>query len=166
MAKAAHSRPDRLADELDVTLEAFQRLVESLTAEQWLMRGANFPQRLNDEDEGRTVGVIAHHVAVTGDFILGRIQGSLAGRKPAPFDFKEFNAAHAGQHSGVGKPEVAELLRESRPRLVAGVRAITDDQLDQTQQTAAGPLLIQAWIERVLIGHVKGHQGSIEAAIR
>jgi hypothetical protein len=166
MGETAATRSEQLATELEATIERFRRLVESLTAEQWLARGANYPQRLNDEDEGRAAGVIAHHVAANGDFILERIQATLAGRPLAPLDFKAENAAHAHQNAAVGKAEVLELLRESAPRLAAAVRAIPDDRLDEALQTPAGPLTIEARIQRVLIGHVKSHQGSIEAAIR
>jgi hypothetical protein len=110
--------------------------------------------------------VIAHHVAVNGDFILERIQATLAGRPLPPLDFKGLNAAHAEQNAAVEKTTVLEILRESGPRLAAGVRAISDEQLDQAVETAAGTLSIEARIQRVLIGHVKTHQGSIEAAIR
>jgi hypothetical protein len=45
------------------------------------------------------------------------------------------------------------------------VRSIPDDQLDIERSTPAGPMSAAARVERVLIGHLKQHQGSIEGAI-
>jgi hypothetical protein len=158
-------RAARLADQFETVQGDFIRLVESLTEEQWRLTGKNHPKRINDEDEGRTVGVIAHHVATSGDIIMGRIQTTLEGRPLAPANSREVNAKHAVEHSDVSRDEVARILRESGPRLAAAVRAIPDDQLDQSLDTPAGPMSIAQRLELVLIGHVKQHQGSIEAAI-
>jgi hypothetical protein len=66
----------------------------------------------------------------------------------------------------VTKDEVLRLLRASKPRISTAVRAIPDDQLDVQRNTPAGPMSAAQRVERVLIGHMKQHQGSIEAAIR
>ena len=48
------------------------------------MRGRNTPgQRINDEDEARPLGVIAHHVAVNQTVIMKRIQAVLSD-EPTP----------------------------------------------------------------------------------
>lgn len=49
--------------------------------------------------------------------------------------------------------------------IAGAVRAIPDDQLDMVLETPVGPMSVQQRLERVLIGHLKGHQLSIEAAI-
>lgn len=143
----------------------FISLVESLSAEQWRLVGSNYPQRVNDEDERRTLGVIAHHVAVNGPWIMDRIEGMLMGRKLTPVDFTAINAEHATEHAHVSRDEVLGVLRETLPRIVAAVRAIPDDQLDQSRDTPVRPMSIAQRLERVLVGHLKEHQGSIEATI-
>jgi hypothetical protein len=57
------------------------------------------------------------------------------------------------------------LLRESKPRLGKEIRAIPDHQLDKERQLPSGTMTVQQRIERVLIGHMKSHQASIEATI-
>jgi hypothetical protein len=166
VATPNHVRSDQYAQDFEAAQEEFIRLVESLNDEQWHRVGQNFPQRMNDEDEGRPVGVIAHHVATNGDYITERIQTMLAGGPLAPINQRAVNAEHARSHSGVTKDEVLRLLRASKGRIANAVRSIPDDQLDIERSTPAGPMSAAARVERVLIGHLKQHQGSIEAAIR
>jgi hypothetical protein len=159
------SRTARYVVEFEAAQDEFIRLVESLTDEQWARVGKNHPQRLNDEDEGRTVGVIADHVAQVEPFILERIQLMIEGKPMPPVDFRAINAKHAAEHSRVSRPDVLKRLREHRGRIAEMVRAIPDSELDLTRDTPAGPMSVAQRLERVLIGHIKTHQGSIEAAI-
>lgn len=157
---------ERLARELQTSLDSLIALVEGLTEEQWRRPGKNFPEQLNGEDERRPVGVIAHHVAYWGPGILERTQAIADGRQPPPApDFNATNAEHAREHAGTGKDEVLAMLRRQREELPAGVRAIPDESLEIALETPAGRLTVAQRIERVLIGHVRMHQGSIEAAI-
>ncbi len=166
MSPEADSRSAHLAAEFEAAHDDFTRLVEALTDEQWRMVGGNFPQRTNDEDEGRSVGVIAHHVASLGEWIMSRIQTMLEGRPLPPVDFRDINAKHAEEHAAISRQEVVRILRESRPRIVAAINALPEAQLDEPRDTPAGPMSVAQRIERVLIGHMKSHQGSIEAAIQ
>ena len=165
MSDTGNVRSTTLAAQFESACDEFTRLVDSLTDEQWRVRGKNHPRRMNDEDEGRPVGVIAHHAASTSDWTMNRIQTMLEGRPLPPVDFREINASHAQKHSRASRAEVMRILRESGPRIAAAVRAIPDDQLDQSRDTPAGPMSIAQRVELVLIGHLKAHQGSIEAAI-
>lgn len=165
VATPIHVRSDQFAQQFEAAQDEFIRLVESLSEEQWHLSGKNFPQRINDEDEGRPVGVIAHHVATNGDYITERIQTMLAGGPLAPVNQRAVNAEHARSHAGVTRDDVLRLLRASRSRIANAVRAIPDDQLDIERSTPAGPMSAAQRVERVLIGHLKQHQGSIEAAI-
>jgi DinB family protein len=165
VATPTHVRSAQYAEHFEAAQDEFIRLVESLDDEQWHLVGKNYPERLNDEDEGRPVGVIAHHVATNGDWITERIQTMLAGGPLAPVNIQAINSEHARSHAGVTKDEVLRLLRASKGRIANAVRAIPDDQLDIERSTPAGPMSAAQRIERVLIGHMKQHQGSIEAAI-
>jgi hypothetical protein len=159
-------RSAKFAEDYEAAQDAFIRLVESLRDEQWELVGKNYPQRINEEDERRTVGVIAHHAAESGPFIMDRITKMSRGEKLAPpGNFKDVNATHAAEHRECTREEVLQILRESKPRIAAAVRAIPDDQLDQERETPAGPMSVAQRLERVLIGHLKMHQGSIEAAL-
>jgi hypothetical protein len=160
------TRSARLADQFEAAQESFIRLVESLTVEHWRTRGKNTPElRINNEDESRVVGVIAHHVAVNQDWIMSRIKAIIDDKPTPPVDFTEINARHANEHAHATRGEVLALLRESKPRLGKEIRAIPDDQLDKERQLPSGTMTVQQRIERVLIGHMKSHQASIEATI-
>jgi len=167
MAKTSASRSERLAEQFEVAHESFIRVVESLTNDQWRLRGRNTPgMRINDEDEARPLGVIAHHVAVNEKVIMGRIQAVLHDSPAPPADFKQINARHANEFADTTKAEVITLLQESGTQIVSDLRAIPDEMLDKAKELpAGGRMTVQQRIERVLIGHLTGHQGSIEATI-
>jgi hypothetical protein len=166
MAKTAASRSGRLADEFEAALESFIRVVESMTSDQWRMRGKNTPgQRINDEDEARPLGVIAHHVAVNQHVIMDRIQLVLHDQTTPPVDFKQVNAKHANEYADTTKAEVLSLLRSSGEQIARDLRAIPDEKLDKARELPSGKMTVEQRIERVLIGHIQGHQGSIEATI-
>lgn len=168
---AAHEDldPNRRAAEFARQFEAAQtkfiELIESLTDEQWGRVGRNFPQRVNDEDEHRTVGVIAHHVAINEPWIMDRIESVLAGRPLTPVDSKAVNAQHASEAAGVSRDDVLTLLRENAPDIARRIRAIPDGQLEASRDTPAGPMSVAQRLERVLLGHLKMHEGSIRATV-
>ena len=159
-----NTRSALLAEQYEAAHDEFVRLVESLDDDHWHLAGKNFPQRIDNEDEGRPVGVIAHHVATNGDWITERIQTMLAGGPLAPVNMRAINSEHARSHANVTKDEVLRLLRASKGRIANAVRAIPDDQLDIQRSTPAGSMSAAERVEKVLIGHMKQHQGSIEAA--
>ena len=166
MAKTEASRSERLADQFEVAHENFIRVVEALTSDQWRMRGRNTPgMRINDEDEARPLGVIAHHVAVNEEVIMGRIQAVLRDAPTPPVNFTEINAKHANEYADTTKAEVVSLLRDSGRQIAQDLRAIPDEKLDMARELPSGRMTVQERIERVLIGHITGHQGSIEATI-
>jgi hypothetical protein len=166
MAPTSASRSGTLADQFETALENFTQVVESLTGEQWRMRGRNTPgMRINDEDEARPLGVIAHHVAVNLKVIMGRIQAAIHEQAAPPIDFKQANAKHANEYADTTKAEVVRLLRDSGRQITTDLRSIPDDKLDVAQELPSGKMTVQQRIERVLIGHIQGHQGSIEATI-
>jgi hypothetical protein len=165
MTETKTSRSAHLADQFEAAQESFIRLVESLSDEQWRMTGANTPELQNNEDESRQVRVIAHHVAVTQDWIMNRLKAILEDRPTPPVDFKVINSEHAVEHADATKAEVVALLRGSLRRIAKDIRAIPDEKLDIAREVPSGKMSVQERIERVLIGHMKSHQGSIEATI-
>jgi len=160
-----NTRSAQLAEQFEAAHDDFIHLIESLNDEQWHRAGQNFPKRIDDEDEGRSVGVIAHHVATNGDWIMQRIQTMLAGGPLSPVNMRVINSEHAREHADVTKDEVLRLLRASKTRIAEAVRAIPDNQLDVQRETPAGPMSAAQRVERVLIGHMEQHEGSIKAAV-
>jgi hypothetical protein len=166
MTETQASRGERLADQFEGAHQHFIQVVEALTTDQWKMRGKNTPgQRINDEDEARPLGVIAHHVAVNEKLIMGRIQAFLSDAPAPPLNIKENNARHAFEFADTTKAEVLKVLQESGRQIAVDLRSIPDEMLDRAQDLPSGKMTVQQRIERVLIGHITGHQGSIEATI-
>jgi hypothetical protein len=166
MAETKTSRSVRLADDFQAAQERFIKLVESLTDDKWRIRGVNTPElRQNDEDESRPVGVIAHHVASTQPWIMSRIRAIIEDEPTPPVDFKIINAEHAVEHAGATKAEVVGMLQQNLHHITGEVRAIPDHMLDKERQLPTGVMSVQQRIERVLIGHMKAHEASIEASI-
>src|SRR5260370_41123574 len=117
MSEVKTTRSARLADEFEAAQESFIRLVESLTVDHWRMRGKNTPElRINEEDETRPVGVIAHHVAVNQDSVMNRIKTTAEDHPTPPRDVKPLNAQPANWHAQTTTPEVLTLRRGSVPR--------------------------------------------------
>jgi hypothetical protein len=166
MAETKTSRSALLADQFTATQESFIRLVESLSDEQWWFQGVNTPDlRINDEDETRRVGVIAHHVAMNQVWQMDRIKAVLEDKPTPPVDIKVVNSQHAIEHGDATKAEVVTMLRNQGPRIAADIRLIPDEKLDKERQVPTGTMTVKDRIERVLIGHIQGHQASIEATI-
>ena len=166
MADTKTSRSVGLADQFEAAQESFLRLVESLSEDHWRTKGVNTPElRQNDEDESRPVGVIAHHVASTQPWIMGRIRAIIEDGPTPPVDFKIINAEHAVEHAGATKAEVLSMLQQNLHRITDEVRTIPDHMLDKERQLPTGVMTVEQRIERVLIGHMKAHQASIEATI-
>jgi hypothetical protein len=166
MAETSTSRSESLADQFEAALGNFTAVVESLSGDQWRMRGRNTPgMRINDEDEARPLGVIAHHVAVNLNVIMGRIQSAIRDQPLPPLDIKQTNARHANEYADTTKAEVLTLLRASGDQIAKDLRSMPDEKLDIAKELPSGKMTVQQRIERVLIGHIQGHQGSIEATI-
>ena len=161
----AQTRAATYADQWIERHKEFAELVGSLSDEQWHLIGKNHPERINDEDESRSVGVIAHHVATSEQFILDRIYLMLEGKPLPRVDFHDINARDAVKHAGVTRDEVLSMLRANEERMPQRIRSIPDDALDVVHETPVGPATIAQRLERVLIGHIQMHRGSIEAAI-
>ena len=162
----AQTRAGTYADQWVERHKEFIELVASLSDKQWRLVGSNYPERINDEDERRSVGVIAHHVAANEEFILDRIYLMYEGKPLPKMDFHEINARHGMDHAGVTRDEVLSLLRVNEERLSPRIRAIPDDALDLMHETPVGPATIAQRLERVLIGHMQTHRGSIESALK
>jgi uncharacterized damage-inducible protein DinB len=149
-------RARALADRFEQANRELIQTVERLSDGQWKMK---------TEGEGWTVGVVAHHVAGGHAGISGWVQ-KIANGEPIAVDMDALhkrNAEHAVQHAHTTKAETLALLRQNGAAATAVVRGLGDAQLDQVggalKMTAA-----QA-IERILIGHVQDHHGSIKKAI-
>jgi uncharacterized damage-inducible protein DinB len=115
-----------------------------------------------------SVGVVAHHVAEGHAGISRLIQAAATGQ-PGPSPTMDMihagNAAHAKQHASCTKAQTLDLLRKNAGAAAQSVRGLSDEQLGRSKDTPAGAMTVEQMIERILIGHVKGHHDSIRSAM-
>ena len=154
---------NRLADRLEQGAQALADLARSLTDGQWHTRVRG---------DGRTVGVIVHHVASVYPL---EIQLAL---KPAngqaitgvtTKDVHAMNAAHAIEFSGVTKQAALELLERNSAAAAASIRTLNDDALAQAAPIslyADAPLTCQFMLEDHAVRHSYHHLAAITQTLR
>src|SRR5581483_3261057 len=117
-------RSNALAERLERGAADLAAFARGLTDEQWQAR------LLGD---GRKVGVVVHHVASMYPLEM-QLAMVLAEGKPVTgvtwADIHKVNADHAKQFDGVTRAEALELLAANSAAAAAGIRALTDAQLD------------------------------------
>lgn len=135
---------------------------------------ASFAEGLSDAQwrvDGRTVGVVIHHVASQ---LIGEtevMQQMAAGKAFTGVTWAmvdEGNAAHAQAHVGRSQGEAAELLRHNGALAAAAIRALRDEQLDLATPNslhAEAPVTTQFWIENHPLAHAYRHLASIREAL-
>jgi hypothetical protein len=114
------------------------------------------------------VAVTAHHVAVGYAAIAEMLRAATRGeaRRPSFEQLHERNARHAEEYAEVGQAETIDLLRRNGAEAVGVVLGFDDAALEIVPGDPGGdgrsPAVL---IERVLIGHVRGHLASIQTVV-
>ncbi|MEZ4707267.1 MAG: hypothetical protein R3A44_08680 [Caldilineaceae bacterium] len=113
-------------------------------------------------DDGRTVAVVAHHIASSHALIAPLIT-MVATQAPIPDWNVEMlhagNAQHAAEHSNCTQAEVLALLRSNGGEAANTVRNLSTAELGNAVHISlfGATMSTQQVIENVLIGHVAGH---------
>ena len=152
------ARGEELAKTFDETCREMNTTVENLSDADWTK---------TTPGEKWTVGVVAHHVAVSHAGIAGLVD-MVAKGKPLPnltMDMiHEGNAKHAKEHAQTTKAETLALLKENGAKAAGVVRGLSDEELERSAKVLGGPPMTSAQaIEGILINHVNEHLGSIKA---
>ncbi len=134
-------------------------------------------ERLSDADwkkataaEKWPLGVVAHHMAGAHETIVGLIK-MLAEGKPTPHLSMDMlhamNVKHAQDNANCTKAETLALHKKNAVVAAAIVRGLSDADLDRSGTVLAGMPAVSAaqFAERVLIGHMDEHVGSIRATV-
>jgi uncharacterized damage-inducible protein DinB len=161
MGKEISVRAAELADDLKQANEELLSLLIGIDSEQW--------QRQVPGD-GRSVGVIAHHVAVSHPFVMG-IARSVAAGGEIPLTWErvhEANAQHAKDQADCGLETTLALLREANTETVAAVARFDDSSLSRSASdplrdggvTSAGDV-----VRLYMIDHARFHLGAIRTAV-
>jgi hypothetical protein len=157
-----NQRADALADRLEQGARALGAFASRLTDAQW---------RTRVPKDGRTVGVIVHHVASVYPLEIQLAQ-SLAEGKPiegVTFDaVHDMNAKHAIENGAVTKEEALDLLRRNSADAAAAIRALSDEQLDRAATVSLNsdaPLTCQFMLEDHAVRHSYHHLARIRTAL-
>jgi hypothetical protein len=155
------TRAETLASRVEQGAQALAAFAQGLSDEQWRTLC----------DDGRTVGVLVHHVASQLPDETEVMKQMAAGK---PFTgvtwamVDEGNTAHAREHAACSQREAAELLRKNGSMVAAAIRELRDDQLDLATPNslhADAPVTTQFWIENHPLAHAYRHLASIRAAL-
>jgi hypothetical protein len=155
------ARAEALAKQFDAKAAEMTETIRSLSDADW---------KKVTEAEKWPVGVTAHHVAGAHEPILGLIKTVAAGKSIPNFTMAmldEANAKHARDHANCTKAETLELHQKGAAAAAAGVRGLSDAELDQSGVvlTGAPAMTAQQVIEGILINHITSHLGSIRKTV-
>ena len=159
---SAHQRAHALAERLQQGARALEALAAGLTPAQWETRIPG---------DGRTVGVVVHHVANMYPLEIQLAQLLAAGEPISGVTWANvhaLNAQHADANRTVTKEAALDLLRRNSTHAVAAIRALSDDQLDRAAAVslnADAPLTCQFFLEDHAIRHSYHHTARIRAAL-
>ena len=161
--RAASERGGLLADRLEQGARALASLASTLCDEEW-----NTPL----PHDGRTCGVVVHHVASVYPIEIGLAQTVAAGKAITGVtgkDIDAMNAAHASEHARVTKGEAIDLLLRNSAAAATAIRALTDAELDRAASVSLyddAPLTCQFVLEDHAVRHSYHHLAGIRAAVR
>ncbi len=151
------TRTAALATEFEAINAEVIAAVSECSDEQW---------RQATTDDGRTVGVIAHHVGETNGAFAGIIERLAAGESYTPNvsmdEVHESNAKHARENATIGKLETLDVLRTNGEAILRALASIDDGTLDRVAGTFGGhEMTVNQVMEWVVIGHAAEHLGTI-----
>jgi hypothetical protein len=154
-------RVQTLIQSFDALISEFTAYVEGLTDAQW---NTLVPK------EGRTVGVLAHHIA--GSTVsIAQVTAALANSQGFPATremLDQSNAHHAAEHAGATKAETLDLLKSNALAASGVIGSLADSQLDNTGPVAVlggQPVPAQTFAQAAWLGHISDHWDSIKATL-
>ncbi|HEX7939276.1 MAG TPA: DinB family protein [Gemmatimonadaceae bacterium] len=157
------TRAEKLASRIEQGANALAEFAERLSDAQW---------RTKLPGDGRTVGVVVHHVASVYPIELDLAKTVASGKPIVGITYegaiREMNAKHAMEHATAPRKETVELLRRNCAAAAAATRAFTDAELDRAAAVslnADAPLTAQFVIEDHAVRHSYHHMARIRAAV-
>jgi hypothetical protein len=161
--EAMSKRSSSLADRLEQGARALADFASGLTEAEWQTR---IPK------DGRTVGVVVHHVATMYPLEILLAQTLASGKPIAGVTWAgvhQMNAQHAEEFRTVTKEVALNLLRGKSAIAAAAIRALSDEQLDQAAPVslnADAPLTCQFMLEDHAVRHSYHHLAAIRGAFQ
>jgi hypothetical protein len=155
-------RAEALAVRLEQGARALADFARSLTDTEW---------RTSVPHDGRTIGVVVHHVASVYPVEI-HLASVLASGQPVTGvtmdDVHAMNAQHALQFADVTKEAAIELLLKNSEVAAAAIRALSDAQLDLAATAslyANAPVTCQFMLEDHAVRHSYHHLAKIRATL-
>lgn len=161
MADALATRARQHAAQFETLNAEVIATVEACTEEEW---------RRPSVEEGRSVAVVAHHIAEVQQAFDRMLAALAAGETYTPTisaeEIEANNARHAVERAGVGKAETLALLQTHGPAIAATLRGLGDDDLDRHAGSFGGhDLDVETVVEWIVVGHTAEHLASIKATL-
>jgi hypothetical protein len=156
------NRSEILAARLEQGVRDLTALARTLTDEEW---------KTKIPHDGRTVGVVVHHVGTMYPIEIELAQKLGAGQAVEGVTWDavhELNANHARENAGCTKEEAIALVEKNSAAAAAAVRALSDEQLDGfagLSLNSDGPRTCQFMLEDHAVGHAWHHLLKIRRAL-
>lgn len=155
-------RAEALAQRVAQGHQELAAFVEGCSEEDW---------QTYSPDEGRSVGVLVHHVANVLPVEIDLVKVLASGQAITGVTMEmvdQMNAEHADEVAHCSKEETLELLKRNSELAVAAIRELGDEELDRAAPVSLhsdAPLTAQYFIEAHPLGHSFHHLASVRAAI-
>lgn len=158
-------RAESLADRIEEGAAALAAFAEGLSEAEWRARVSESGK------DGRSVGVIVHHVASVYPIEIDLARTIASGKAVTDVTWEivaQLNAKHAHEQAEITKAATLELLRRNSCEAAVAVRAFTDDELDRAAPFSlsfGAPVTAQFVIEDHALRHSWHHLARIRKAL-
>jgi len=156
-------RSEVLATRIEEGAAALAAVASTLSDAQW---------RTVVRPDGRTVGVIVHHVASMYPIEIDIVRKVAKGTPITDVTWDvvaQMNAAHAREHAAITKHDALDLLQRHSRAAADAVRRLGDDELDRAAPFSlsfGAPMTAQFVIEDHPLRHPWHHLARIKAALK
>lgn len=156
------TRSEALASRLEAGASALAAFAATLSDSEW---------QTPVPKDGRSVGIVVHHVASVYPIEIHLAQELAAGRPITGVTWDvvhTMNNCHAKDHDEVTKQDALALLAANSANAAAAIRALTDAELDNAAPVSLNsdaPLTCQFLLEDHAVRHSYYHQESLRAAL-
>ena len=157
-----NTRAKALADRLERGVSALSTFASALTTAEW---------KTPVPKDGRSVGVVVHHVASVFPTEIHLAQVLAAGKPVTGVtvaDIHAMNAAHATENAGATKEDALQLLARNGSAAADAIRAMSDDELDRAAPASLyedAPITTQFMLEDHAVRHSYHHLKLLRQAL-
>jgi hypothetical protein len=161
-ARTASQQAEALAVRLEAGARALAAFAATLTDTEW---------HTPVPHDGRTVGVVIHHVASVYPVEIELAQVLAGGQAVTGVtmdDIHAMNATHAAEHAAATKAAALDQLRVNSAAAAAAIRALTDEQLTNAAPVslyADAPLTCQFFLEDHAVRHSYHHLARVKRTV-